>query len=134
MTDTPRTDALIDAISKWDDTEQADEFCILCEKLERELNAAKAEVEALKRRLGQHDACNGVMGESGYVPECISMRAERDEARAELARLTTLRTIKTAPVTGYLSWNKSVSGAWKWTHPNYATHWTPLPDVKEADK
>jgi hypothetical protein len=41
-----------------------------------ELRRLHAEVDALKRRLGQHDACNGVMGESGYVPECISMHAE----------------------------------------------------------
>ncbi len=44
----------------------------------------KAEVDALKRRLGQHDACNGVMGESGYVPECISLRAEVEKLREAL--------------------------------------------------
>jgi dsDNA-specific endonuclease/ATPase MutS2 len=46
----------------------------------------RAEVDALKRRLGQHDACNGVMGESGYVPECISMRAEVERLREDAER------------------------------------------------
>lgn len=46
----------------------------------------RAECDALKRRLGQHDACNGVMGERGYVPECISLRAERDALRADAER------------------------------------------------
>ena len=48
----------------------------------------RAEVDALKRRLGQHDACNGVMGESGYVPECISMRAEVERLREALDVMT----------------------------------------------
>ena len=51
------------------------------------LKGAEAECDALKQRLGQHDACNGVMGERGYVPECISLRAERDALRAEVAAL-----------------------------------------------
>lgn len=45
---------------------------------------AEAERDALKQRLQLHDACNGVMGERGYVPECISLRAERDALRAQL--------------------------------------------------
>jgi hypothetical protein len=51
----------------------------------------KAEVDALKRRLGQHDACNGVMGESGYVPECISMRAEVERLREDAERWRAVR-------------------------------------------
>ena len=60
--------------------------------------------------------------------------AERDEARAELARLTTLRAMndeeRKSGVGVY--WNQNLEGQWKPTHPNYATRWTPLPDVKEA--
>lgn len=51
----------------------------------------RAECDALKQRLGQHDACNGVMGERGYVPECISLRAERDALRADAERYRYLR-------------------------------------------
>lgn len=47
---------------------------------------AEAERDALKQRLQLHDACNGVMGERGYVPECISLRAERDALRADAER------------------------------------------------
>jgi hypothetical protein len=58
-----------------------------CREIERELISAKAEVDALKRRLGQHDVCNGVMGESGYVPECISLRAEVKRLRGVLTAI-----------------------------------------------
>jgi hypothetical protein len=51
------------------------------DELDAERDELKAEVDTLKRRLGQHDACNGVMGEFGYVPECISMRAEAEKLR-----------------------------------------------------
>jgi hypothetical protein len=61
---------------------------------------------------------------------------ELDEARAELARMTTLRAMndeeRKSGVGVY--WNQNLEGQWKQTHPNYATRWTPLPDVKEADK
>ena len=64
------------------------------DQVEQNTAELKAEVDALKRRLGQHDACNGVMGESGYVPECISMHAEVEKLRAVLARRTTLDPAK----------------------------------------
>jgi len=55
------------------------------DQVERATAELRAEVDALKRRLGQHDACNGVMGESGYVPECISMHAEVERLRAVIS-------------------------------------------------
>jgi DNA-binding FrmR family transcriptional regulator len=52
-------------------------------KAAAELRRLHGEIDALKRRLGQHDACNGVMGKSGYVPECISLRAEVERLRED---------------------------------------------------
>jgi hypothetical protein len=101
-----------------------------------ELNELRAEVDALKRRLGQHDACNGVMGESGYVPECISMRAEVERLRAELARLTTLRPAS--------EWDGETIVLWwrEWDVAGWAIasvsdsqdsgYWTPAFDAKES--
>jgi hypothetical protein len=82
----------------------------------------------------------------------LSVRTdERDEARAELARLTTLRPIKTAPTdgteimlyngkrraTGFYGkpegWANPKMFIWPYIKVN-PTHWTPLPPVKEADK
>ena len=63
--------------------------------------------------------------------------AERDEARAELARLTTLRPIKTRkPEDAALFWEKSRNGQhWMLVdRREWHSHWTPLPPVKEADK
>ena len=71
--------------------------CWMNEKMalavEQATAALRAECDALKQRLGQHEACNGVMGERGYVPECISLRAE-------VARLTTWQPMETAPMDG----------------------------------
>ena len=53
-------------------------------RAEAECDKLRAEVDALKRRLGQHDSCNGVMSESGYVPECAHLRAEVERLRADL--------------------------------------------------
>ena len=53
--------------------------------VEQNTATLRAERDALKRRLQLHDACNGVMGERGYVPECISLRAERDALRQIVA-------------------------------------------------
>jgi len=55
-----------------------------------ELRRLHAERDALKHRLQLHDACNGVMGERGYVPECISLRAERDALRARNKELVAM--------------------------------------------
>ena len=54
----------------------------VCNEAAAELRRLHAECDALKQRLQLHDACNGVMGERGYVPECISLRAECDALRA----------------------------------------------------
>jgi hypothetical protein len=63
--------------------------------------------------------------------------AERDEARAELARLTTLRPIASLPPnTQCLRWTQSRTGQHWMLVDKHDWHdfWTPLPPVKEADK
>jgi len=63
-------------------------------------------------------------------------RAERDEARAELARLTTLRPIASLPPnTQCLRWTQSRTGQHWMLVDKHDWHdfWTPLPPVKEAD-
>jgi sRNA-binding protein len=69
------------------------------------------------------------------------VEAERDEARAELARLTTLRPASEHDPNedGYARWFFHKDDYWAEVgsdhrKPQYATHWTPLPPVKEADK
>ena len=66
---------------------------------------------------------------------------QRDEARAELARLTTLRPASEHDPTkdGYARWFFHTDDYWAEVgsdhrRPQYATHWVPLPPVKEADK
>jgi hypothetical protein len=62
--------------------------------------------------------------------------AERDEARAELARLTTLRPIASLPPnTQCLRWTQSRTGQHWMLVDKHDWHdfWTPLPPVKEAD-
>jgi hypothetical protein len=64
-------------------------------------------------------------------------RAERNEARAELARLTTLRPIASLPPnTQCLRWTQSRTGQHWMLVDKHDWHdfWTPLPPVKEADK
>ena len=64
-------------------------------------------------------------------------RKERDEARAELARLTTLRPIASLPPnTQCLRWTQSRTGQHWMLVDKHDWHdfWTPLPPVKEADK
>jgi len=62
-------------------------------------------------------------------------RAERDEVRAELARLTTLRAHTGHTHTGLVLWHFA-SGAATVSRKAQAGSigWTPLPPVKEADK
>jgi hypothetical protein len=65
---------------------------------------------------------------------CDLAIAQRNEAKAELARLTTLRPISRTPTDEQeqgLTWVR-VNDYWAWTGSDEATHWTPLPDVKEA--
>jgi hypothetical protein len=65
---------------------------------------------------------------------------ELDEARAELARLTTLRPRDEHDGVTLVHWYEEDEDAMltpsfgSRVPPNHATHWTPLPDVKEADK
>jgi hypothetical protein len=77
----PYEPAWISSMEAWDQGAIESYARLAVERATAEL---RAEVDALKRRLGQHDACNGVMGESGYVPECISLRAEVERLRAAL--------------------------------------------------
>jgi len=65
------------------------------------------------------------------------LRRERNEARAELARLTTLRPIASLPPnTQCLRWTQSRTGQHWMLVDKHDWHdfWTPLPPVKEADK
>lgn len=69
------------------------------------------------------------------IEQVKKAEAERDEARAELARLTTLR-----PIPEYgdfpqpaIYWSNDGDG-WMVDDDIDGTHWTPLPEPKEADK
>jgi hypothetical protein len=61
------------------------------------------------------------------------VKDERDEACAELARLTTLRPESEWENEAAEWWVQQLSGEWSPVDPVTGTHWTPLPDVKEAD-
>jgi hypothetical protein len=86
------------------------------------------------------DAVDDLLEAAGTTEQAIAARAEkaeaeRDEARAELARLTTLRPYDTC--TG-----NTPALYWAWDDNEWVcdpllqrpTHWTPIPPVKEADK
>lgn len=104
-----------------------------------ELRRLHAELAAMTARTEAAE----VVVENSYIEikrlrdEVIKVEDARDEARAELARLTTLRPYETW-VSGQfvpaLLWAK-YDGEWV-CDPLFeeATHWTPLPDVKEANK
>jgi hypothetical protein len=93
-----------------------------CNRLRAEVESASIEIKRLRA-------------------EANKAEAERDEARAELARLTTLRPASEHDPNehGNVRWFFHTDDYWaevRCDHrrPQYATHWTPLPPVKEADK
>ena len=71
--------------------------------------------------------------------ELRRLHAEVERLRAELARLTTLRPASEhdSREHGTVRWLYRTSlgwtncGTWQASPVAYATHWTPLPDVKE---
>ena len=73
--------------------------------------------------------------------ECDALNAEVEALRTELARLTTLRPMSERPVgTLAICWQLSQGqlshGQWEQKLPGspFATHWTPLPEVKEKSE
>ena len=89
------------------------------------------------------DALSGVMySADDVVKAAVELRrlhAEVERLRAELARLTTLRPASEhdSREHGTVRWLYRTSlgwtncGTWQASPVAYATHWTPLPDVKE---
>ena len=109
----------------YDGVAQAERIDRLCEQL------AKAEAER-DEAIRDHDAVV-----QRYMGEIQCLTEERTETRAELARLTTLRPIKTRkPEDAALFWEKSRNGQhWMLVdRREWHSHWTPLPPVTEADK
>jgi hypothetical protein len=118
MSETPRTDA----VNEFGDLND------LCERLERELSAALARAEKAEAELAAHKRLN-----KDLESESVKVYAERDAALEKLARYETLRPYA-VPTNGEpaLYWGRH-DGEWV-NNPLFvpATHWTPLPDVKEA--
>ncbi len=102
--------------------------------IEAAVEQATAELRAANEALGKRQEW---WNESLFrVQQALDKAlAERDEARAELARLTTLRPYDTC--TG-----NTPALYWAWEDNEWVcdpllqrpTHWTPLPPVKEADR
>jgi len=120
------------------DDDWLQEIIIQCAK---ERNEARAELSACADERNNYSRILTVLGmedEGDPVAEVDALMQERDqlhEARAEWARLTTLRPIKTRkPEDAALFWEKSRNGQhWMLVdRREWHSHWTPLPDVKET--
>jgi hypothetical protein len=109
------------------------------EQMQHEINmlasrAVKAEAEREKARTENAALLAQVNAFYLGTPDSrlLAMTKERDEAHAELDRLTTLRPMGHPYGGNRAAWIKSIDGGYVPANPVIATHWTPLPDVKEA--
>lgn len=144
-TQTPRTDAEVLWIPNGPDNVRTVDIDF-ARALERELTAAIARAESAEATV---ERCKQVC--YATAEGWRETQAELDEALAKLALYETLRPIETAPTDGseILLYNgkRAASGhygkpdgwanpkrfVWTYIHLD-PTHWTPLPDVKEATK
>jgi hypothetical protein len=91
------------------------------EKAEAERDASRAELASANRECEIRNE-----RELGYL-------ARAQTAEAELARLTTLRPSHQYDAKWLVQWwIKGRDGKWRPADLLRGTHWTPLPDVKEA--
>jgi len=110
-------------------------------QLMHECDGLRKEVERLRHsEQGSANAIRAAMTTiDNQVIDLARLRAEVERLRAELARLTTLRPASEhdSREHGTVRWLYRTSlgwtncGTWQARPVAYATHWTPLPDVKE---
>jgi hypothetical protein len=113
-----------------------DDYAVLLAEHDR-LKAALRNLLAVIHRDGGHYTEEHGLAKS--IQEAYALWVELREKADELARLTTLRPM--SDLKSYTEipvlWFKSPNTR-RWHHTSYgvgnATHWTPLPEPKEADK